>query len=112
MNLKFGVPCSKIKDKIEDVDVFCTSEEQAFGIAAGCILAGKKPVVYCQNSGLARSIDVLTSLYLPYNIPYPKLILSLRHKPLHHSYIGAMTKDLLKMLNYKNVEITEQNDKN
>lgn len=108
MKLKFGVPCSKIKDAIKDVDLPCTSEEQAFAIAAGCILAGKEPMVYIQNSGLGRSIDILTSLYLPYNIPYPNLLLSKRTNPEHHRYIGNMTADLLRMLNYQNVEMVEQ----
>jgi len=106
--LKFGVPCSKLKGKIEDVDINCTSEEQAFAIAAGCILSGKEPEVYMQNSGLARSIDILTSLYLPYEIPYPKLILSRRIKPYHHSFIGRLTGQILAMLDYQNVEIVEQ----
>jgi len=110
MNLKFGVPCSRLKGKIEDVDINCTSEEQAFAIAAGCILAGKEPVVYCQNSGFARCIDILTSLYMPYDIPYPKLILSIRRKPYHHSFIGERTHQLLMMLNYQNVECIEQNE--
>ena len=108
MNLKFGVPCSKIKDKIKDVDINCTSEEQAMGIAAGCILAGKDPIVYMQNSGLARCFDIITSLYIPYKIPYPKIILSLRRKPAHHAYIGEITKDMLDMLEFKFVEIVEQ----
>jgi len=108
MNLKFGVPCSKIKNKIKDVDINCTSEEQAFAIAAGCILSGEKPTVYCQNSGFARSLDVLTSLYMPYELEYPQLILSIRHKPKHHWYIGEMTEMLLAMLDYQDVEITEQ----
>jgi phosphonopyruvate decarboxylase len=112
MNLKFGVPCSRIKDKIQDVDIPCASEEQAFAVACGCILAGKEPVVYMQNSGLARSVDVITSLYLPYKIPYPKLILSLRHSPFHHAFIGSMTNELLSMLGYHNVEIVEQDGKN
>jgi len=111
MNLKFGVPCSKLKDRIKDVDINCTSEEQAFALACGCILAGQNPSVYCQNSGLARAIDILASLYLPYKIPYPHLILSKRIKPYHHSFIGGMTDDLLRMLNYQNVEIIEQNEK-
>ena len=106
--MKFGVPCSKLKGKIEDVDINCTSEEQAFAIAAGCILSGKEPEVYMQNSGLARSIDILTSLYLPYEIPYPKLILSRRIKPYHHSFIGRLTGQILAMLDYQNVEIVEQ----
>ena len=108
MKLKFGVPCSKIKDKIKDVDLPCSSEEQAFGLACGCILAGKKPVVYCQNSGLARALDILTSLYIPYRIPFPYLILSKRTKPFHHWVIGNMTNQLLISLGYLNVEVIEQ----
>jgi len=108
MKLKFGVPCSGIKDKIKDVDINCTSEEQAMGIAAGCILAGKDPIVYMQNSGFARCIDIITSLYIPYEIPYPKMLLSLRHQPAHHSFIGYNTKYLLEMVGYKNMEIEEQ----
>jgi len=108
MKLKFGVPCSRIMKHLHDVELNCTSEEQALGIAAGCILAGKNPEVYMQNSGLGRCVDILTSLYMPYKIPYPKLLLSVRHWPHHHSFIGERTHDLLMMLDYKNVEIVEE----
>jgi len=108
MRLKFGVPCSKIKDKIKDVDINCTSEEQAMGIAAGCILAGEKPEVYMQNSGLGRIVDVCASLYLPYNIPYPHIILSIRHKPYHHAFMGKITNHILDLLQIKDVEVYEQ----
>lgn len=108
MNLKFGVPCSRIKDRIEDVDIPCASEESAMAIAAGCILAGKKPTVYMQNSGLGHIVDICTSLYLPYEIPYPHMLLSLRRRPQHHAYVGEMTGVLLSLLNYKDVEIVEQ----
>lgn len=46
-----------------------TREAEAIGIAAGAYLAGKKPVVYMQNSGLLDSINEVTSLLLPYQIP-------------------------------------------
>jgi len=75
--LKFGVPCSKIKDLIEDVEINCSTEEEAISIAAGAILAGKKPIVYMQNSGLCRILDHVLSLYHPYEIPLPKLIFAL-----------------------------------
>lgn len=100
MNLKFGIPCSKIKEKIIDVEIPCTSEEQAMGIAAGCILAGKTPTVYMQNSGLCRCIDICLSLYYPYEIPYPNLIISIRKNPKHHMYIGTITKEMLEMLEW------------
>jgi sulfopyruvate decarboxylase TPP-binding subunit len=109
MKNKFGVPCSKIQNRIKDVDVFCTSEEQAMALSAGCWLAtGEKAEVYMQNSGLARCVDIVTSLYLPYNIPLPKTIISVRNKPHHHSFIGKITKDLLKLIDYDNAELVIQ----
>jgi len=110
MKLKFGVPCSKIKDRIEDVDVHCTNESEAMAIAAGCILAGKKPMVYMQNSGLCNCVDIITSLYRPYEIPLPSLLLSIRRSPHHHVYIGGITYDLLELLDYTDVEIIEQEE--
>jgi len=112
MNLKFGVPCSKLKDKIKDVDINCTSEAEAMALAAGCILAGKEPIVYMQNSGLGHIVDICTSLYLPCEIDYPKLILSKRIKPHHHSFIGRMTEEILAMLDYQNFELVEEDEKN
>jgi phosphonopyruvate decarboxylase len=106
--LKFGVPCSKIKDCIKDVEIPCSTEEEAMSIAAGAWLAGKEPIVYMQNSGLCRVLDHVLSLYHPYEIPLPKLILSIRHKPHHHHFCGNVTKNVLELLDWKNVEITEQ----
>jgi len=106
--LKFGVPCSKIKNRIEDAEIPCSSEEEAMSIAAGVWLTGKKPVVYMQNSGLCRVLDHVLSLYHPYGLPLPKLILSIRHKPYHHFFCGKVTKNILNLLDWKNVEIMEQ----
>lgn len=110
--LKFGVPCSYLKDKIKDVEVHCTNESEAMAIAAGSILAGKTPIVYMQNSGLGNIVDIVSSLYKPYAIPLPKLILSVRISPLHHEFMGKITNDLLKMLEYTNVEMVHQHEKN
>ena len=108
MKNKFGVPCSKIKDRIKDVDIHCTNESEAMALACGAILAGKKPTVYMQNSGFSHCIDIITSLYKPYGIELPKLILSNRCHPEHHKYIHNITKKLLEMLEYENVEVIEQ----
>jgi len=110
--LKFGVPCSGIKDKIKDVDIFCTNESEAMAIAAGVTLAGKSPTVYMQNSGLGNIVDIVSSLYKPYGIPLPKLLLSVRCKPSHHAYMYKITKKLLTLLEYYNVEMVEQHEKN
>ena len=76
-----GVPCSILKGVInylsEDPDVPyvpATREDEALGIATGAYLAGKKPVVLMQNSGLGNSIGTLASLVLLYEIPLLLLI--------------------------------------
>lgn len=107
MKNKFGVPCSKIKDQIKDVDINCTSEEQAMALAAGAALAGEEAIVYMQNSGLGRCIDIITSLYHPYEIEFPKLILSVRHKPYHHKFIGNITNELLELLDYPKDKVSK-----
>ena len=49
--------------------LLATREEEAFGIAAGLYLGGRKPTVMLQSSGLGNSLNALTSLLLPYEIP-------------------------------------------
>src|SRR5437868_9477213 len=46
-----------------------TREEEAFGIAAGLYLGGARPTVMLQSSGLGNSLNALTSLLVPYEIP-------------------------------------------
>src|SRR5436190_22075977 len=46
-----------------------TREEEAFGIAAGLYLGGHRPTVMLQSSGLGNSLNALTSLLVPYQIP-------------------------------------------
>ena len=76
-----GVPCSILKDVInylsEDQEIPyipATREDEAIGIATGAYLAGKKPIVLMQNSGLGNSIGTLASLVLLYEIPILLLI--------------------------------------
>jgi sulfopyruvate decarboxylase alpha subunit len=54
-----------------------TREEEAFGIAAGLYLGGRKPAVLLQSSGLGNSLNALTSLLIPYAIP-ALMIVSMR----------------------------------
>jgi sulfopyruvate decarboxylase subunit alpha len=49
--------------------LLATREEEAFGIAAGLYLGGRYPTVMLQSSGLGNSLNALTSLLLPYQIP-------------------------------------------
>ena len=49
--------------------VVATREEEAFGIAAGLYLGGARPTVMLQSSGLGNSLNAVTSLLVPYQIP-------------------------------------------
>ena len=64
-----------LSEKYPDVETtIATREEEAFGIAAGLYLGGKRPTVMLQSSGLGNSINALTSLLVPYQIPVLILI--------------------------------------
>ena len=58
------------RDRYPDVaTLVATREEEAFGIAAGLYLGGARPTVMLQSSGLGNSLNAITSLLLPYQIP-------------------------------------------
>lgn len=54
--------------------VLATREEEAFGIAAGLYLGGARPTVMLQSSGLGNSLNAITSLLLPYEIPVVAIV--------------------------------------
>ena len=54
-----------------------TREEEAFGIAAGLYVGGVRPTVMLQSSGLGNSINALTSLLIPFQIP-ALIVISMR----------------------------------
>ena len=51
-----------------------TREEEAFGIAVGLYLGGVQPAVMLQSSGLGNSLNAITSLIVPYQVPMLILI--------------------------------------
>lgn len=57
--------------------ILATREEEAFGVAAGLYLAGAMPTLMFQSSGLGNSLNAITSLFLPYQIP-SLMIVSMR----------------------------------
>ncbi|HEV8346712.1 MAG TPA: hypothetical protein VGQ16_09060 [Vicinamibacterales bacterium] len=57
--------------------LLATREEEAFGIGAGLYLGGRKPTVMLQSSGLGNSLNAITSLLIPYQIPV-LIIVSMR----------------------------------
>lgn len=104
-----GVPCSSLKTFIEGIEDYipCTREDEAAALAAGAYLAGKRPLVYLQNSGLGNIVDVTTSLLKPYGIEID-LLISLRSRPEHHAFMGSITVKLLKLLGCRNYTIVKQ----
>jgi sulfopyruvate decarboxylase subunit alpha len=60
----------EFETKFRDVRlVLATREEEAFGIAAGLYLGGRLPTVMLQSSGLGNSLNAITSLLIPYQMP-------------------------------------------
>jgi phosphonopyruvate decarboxylase len=104
-----GVPCSFLTPLINRVIsdrslkyVGATSEGEAIGIASGAWLAGRLPVVMCQNSGLGNTVNPITSLSHTLRIPL-LLITTWRGQPgLHdepqHEVMGPITPDLLETI--------------
>jgi sulfopyruvate decarboxylase alpha subunit len=54
--------------------ILATREEEAFGIAGGLYLGGRLPTVMLQSSGLGNSLNAVTSLLMPYQIPVLTLV--------------------------------------
>lgn len=105
-----GVPCSLLKPYIRALEtksdssyVPATNEGDAVAIACGAQLAGKMPVVFCQNSGLGNAVNPLTSLAWPFRIPF-LLVTTWRGDPNgepdepQHELMGAMTPSLLESM--------------
>ena len=104
-----GVPCSfltaLINRTISDPSmtyVGATSEGEAIGIAAGAWLAGRMPVMMCQNSGLGNAVNPLTSLNYPFRLPL-LLIVTWRGQPdikdePQHELMGRITQKLLETM--------------
>jgi phosphonopyruvate decarboxylase len=104
-----GVPCSFLTPLINRVIsdpraryVGAASEGEAVAIAAGAWLAGRKPVVLCQNSGLGNTVNPLTSLNEPFHIP-TLLITTWRGQPgladePQHELMGEITHELIETM--------------
>ena len=113
-----GVPCSTLKGVInhlsDDPDIPyipATREDEAIGIATGAYLAGKKPVVLMQNSGLGNIIGALSSLPSLYGVPL-LLLISWRgymgKDAPEHLIIGKTTIRLLEDIGVPNLILPEK----
>jgi sulfopyruvate decarboxylase beta subunit len=73
-NFTATLPCEKIKTLLEMVardftHVPLTREEEGVGICAGASLAGKRPALFVQSSGIGNMINALLSLTQFYELP-------------------------------------------
>ena len=114
INFASGVPCGIMKkiffSFLTDPEMSYISaarEEDAVGIAVGAYLAGKKPIVLMQNSGLANSINALASLLITYKIPILFLVAwrgypEDKNEPLYHHVMGKST---IKMMDHVGIPV-------
>jgi phosphonopyruvate decarboxylase len=82
-------------------------EDIALSMAVGAWMAGKKPLVYIQSSGLGHLVNAIASLLTPYEIPI-HILVSLRRAPFEHFEMYRISRDLLKLMNYDNFTIVEE----
>jgi sulfopyruvate decarboxylase subunit alpha len=92
VDLVCSVPCNLLggiltllgESRVQYVPV--TREEEGVGIAAGAALAGKKPLLLMQNSGLGNCVNALASLTGLYELP---LFLLMSHRGGERELIAA-----------------------
>jgi len=109
-----GVPCSGLKAFIEDLQADpalpflpAPREDVALAMAAGAAMAGRKPLVYLQSSGLGHLVNPITSLLKPYGIRI-HLLISLRTQPFEHFEMHRIAGPLLELLEYGDYTIVEE----
>ncbi|MDY7091391.1 MAG: thiamine pyrophosphate-binding protein [Acidobacteriota bacterium] len=101
-----GVPCSLLNPLYAalgngDLAYYpATREDLAVGLAAGATMAGRRPVVLMQNSGLGVSINALLSLQRMYELPVLLIVSWRGHGPdaPEHVDLGARMPALFETL--------------
>lgn len=104
-----GVPCSYLSALIDGCVadprlnyLGAASEGEAVCLAAGAWLAGRRPLLLIQNSGLGNAVNPLTSLNVPFRIPLTCLIgwrgqAGNEDEP-QHRLMGEISPSLLRLL--------------
>ncbi len=117
------VPCSFAKnvinaainnDKIEYLP--CASEAVAVSVAAGLKMAGKKPIVIVQSSGVTNMGSNITSLLKPYGVTFPMLTSWRTYKDgdseIQHQHLATELPALIESYGYEhtilNIDDTEK----
>lgn len=115
-----GVPCSYLKPLISCLElnyskdyINAVNEGNAVSYAFGSALAGKKPIIVMQNSGIGNFINPYVTYIKLSKIPL-LFIISIRNNDSgdteQHDYMGANTKKILDDLGIENLDITDSFD--
>jgi len=114
------VPCSFAKNLINEVInnenieyIPSASEAVAISIASGLKMAGKKPIVIVQSSGLTNMGSCITSLLKPYDITFPILVSWRTYKDgdseIQHKHLAKELPMLIKAYGYKHLILDTAN---
>ena len=114
-----GVPCSllsgffaKLENQSELPYFPSVREDAAVGLCAGAYMAGKRPVLLMQNSGLGYSLNAFTSLNLIYKIPV-LVVMSWRgyegKDAPEHIVMGNINERLLETTSMPHTALTQEN---
>jgi sulfopyruvate decarboxylase subunit alpha len=83
VDIALSLPCNMLSGVLDEIDgraimrIPVCREEEGVGIAAGAALAGRRPILVMQNSGLGNCINALASLTGLYRFP---LFLLMSHR--------------------------------
>ena len=108
------VPCSFAKNIINEAInnnkieyVPAASEAVACSIAAGLKMAGKKPIVIVQSSGVTNMGSCITSLLKPYNVTFPILTSWRTYKEgdseIQHQHLASELPVLIEAYGYEHI---------
>lgn len=109
----FGTPCGILAPLYSILETefglhTIPREDNAIGIAAGTAMAGRRPVVLMQNSGLGQSVNAIASFIVPYQISI-LLIVSLRgiapDQTSENAVMGHLTEPLLDSCGIQSVRL-------
>lgn len=120
INFFAGVPDSVIRKLIELIQetdipyIIATCEDVAVGVCVGAYLAGKRPCLLMQNSGLGNASDTIITLNTLYEIPF-LFVITWRgfdgRDEVQHLDWGKMTLPFLDAIELPYVLISKENYK-
>lgn len=116
IELLASLPCDKVKSLYSEFEehfnqVTVSREEEGVGICAGAALAGAKPAMLVQSSGIGNMINALLSLTKFYELP---LLVLISWRGIYKESIPAqvpMGKNLTRILDAIDVGYTEVHER-